>query len=54
MLACSTEVLKDYGRRVKVKKQSKQQELSLGQIARLMGVSKATINGYLEGYPYQA
>ncbi len=32
----------------------KQQGLSLGQIAKLMGVTKPTIKNYLEGYPYKA
>lgn len=40
--------------RIEKAKQLKQQGLSLGQIAKLMGVSKATIKNYLEGYPYQA
>ena len=40
--------------RIEKAKQFKQQGLSLGQIAKLMGVSKATIKNYLEGYPYQA
>ena len=32
----------------------KRQGLSNGQISKIMGVSKATINNYLEGYPYKA
>ena len=32
----------------------KQQSLSDGQISKIMGVSKATIKNYLEGYPYKA
>ncbi len=40
--------------RIEKAKQLKQQGLSLGQIAKLMGVSKATIKNYLDGYPYQA
>lgn len=35
-------------------KELKRQGLSLGQIAKLMGVSKPTIKNYLEGYPYKA
>jgi hypothetical protein len=34
-------------------KELKQQELSLGQISRILGVSKATIKNYLEDYPYK-
>jgi len=40
--------------RIEKAKQLKQPGLSLGQIAKLMGVSKATIKNYLEDYPYQA
>jgi hypothetical protein len=40
--------------RVEKAKQLKQQGLSLGQIAKLMGMSKATIKNYLDGYPYRA
>jgi len=32
----------------------KRQSLSDGQISKIMGVSKATIKNYLEGYPYKA
>ncbi len=32
----------------------KRQSLSNGQISKIMGVSKATIKNYLEGYPYKA
>ena len=32
----------------------KRQGLSNGQISKIMGVSKATIKNYLEGYPYKA
>jgi len=32
----------------------KRQGLSNGQISKMMGVSKATIKNYLEGYPYKA
>jgi len=40
--------------RIDKAKQLKQQGLSLGQIAKLMGMSKATIKNYLDGYPYRA
>lgn len=40
--------------RIERAKQLKQQGLSLGQIAKLMGVTKPTIKNYLEGYPYKA
>ncbi|MBA7636431.1 hypothetical protein ES703_44050 [subsurface metagenome] len=39
--------------RIEKAKELKQQRLSLGQIAKLMGVSKSTIKNYLEGYPYK-
>lgn len=39
--------------RVETVNKYKQQGLSLGQTAKLMGVSKATIKNYLEGYPYK-
>jgi hypothetical protein len=32
----------------------KRQSLSNGQISNIMGVSRATIKNYLEGYPYKA
>jgi predicted transcriptional regulator len=34
-------------------KELKRQDLSLGQIATLMGVTKPTIKNWLEGYPYK-
>jgi len=40
--------------RIEKAKQYKHQGLSLGQIAKLMGVSKPTIKNYLENYPYKA
>jgi DNA-binding CsgD family transcriptional regulator len=39
--------------RIEKAKELKQQELSLGQIAKIMGVTKPTIKNYLEGYPYK-
>jgi len=39
--------------RIETAKKYKQQGLSLGQIAKLMRVSKPTIKNYLEGYPYK-
>ncbi|GAI98374.1 unnamed protein product, partial [marine sediment metagenome] len=39
--------------RIERAKQLKQQGLSLGKIARLMGVTKSTIKNYLEDYPYK-
>lgn len=40
--------------RIERAKDLKQQGLSLGKIAKLMGVTKPTIKNYLEGYPYKA
>jgi len=40
-------------RRIEKSKQLKQQGLSLGQIAKLMGVSKGTIKNWLDDYPYK-
>ena len=40
--------------RIKKAKELKRQGLSNGQISRMMGVSKATVKNYLEGYPYKA
>ena len=40
--------------RIQRAKELKQQGLSLGQIAKMMGVSKPTIKNYLEDYPYKA
>ena len=40
-------------RRIEQAKGYSRQGLSLGQTAKLMGVSKATIKNYLEGYPYK-
>lgn len=40
--------------RIEKANQLKQQGLSLGQIAKIMGVTKPTIKNYLEGYPYKA
>jgi hypothetical protein len=39
--------------RIEKANQLKQQGLSLGQIAKIMGVTKPTIKNYLEGYPYK-
>jgi hypothetical protein len=39
--------------RIEKVKQLKQQGLSLGQIAKLMGVSKGTVKNWLEDYPYK-
>jgi len=39
--------------RIEKAKQYKRQGLSLGQIAKLMGVTKPTIKNYLEDYPYK-
>lgn len=39
--------------RIEKAKQFKQQGLSLGQIAKLMGVSKGTIKNWLDNYPYK-
>ncbi len=39
--------------RIEEAKQLRQQRLSLGQIARQMGVSKGTIKNWLEDYPYR-
>jgi len=39
--------------RIERAKELKRQGLSNGQIARIMGVSKATIKNYLEDYPYK-
>ena len=39
--------------RIERTKELKRQELSNGQIAKIMGVSKATIKNYLEDYPYK-
>jgi len=35
-------------------KELKRQDLSLGQIAKVLGVTKPTVKNYLEGYPYKA
>ena len=40
--------------RIERAKQLKQQGLSQGQIAKMMGVTRPTIKNYLEGYPYRA
>ncbi|MFC2060195.1 helix-turn-helix domain-containing protein [Chloroflexota bacterium] len=40
--------------RIEKAKELKQQGLSQGQIAKLLGVSRPTIKNYLEGYPYKA
>ena len=40
--------------RIEKAKQLKQQGLSLGQIAKIMGVTKPTIKNYLEDYPYKS
>ena len=40
--------------RIERAKELSQQGLSLGKIAKLMGVTKPTIKNYLEGYPYKA
>ena len=39
--------------RIEKAKQYKRQGLSLGQIAKLMGVTKPTVKNYLEDYPYK-
>ena len=39
--------------RIEKAKQLKQQRLSLGQIAKFMGVSKGTIKNWLDDYPYK-
>ena len=39
--------------RIERAKELKRQRLSNGQIAKLMGLSKATIKNYLEDYPYK-
>ena len=40
--------------RIERAKELSRQELSLGQIAKLMGVTKPTVKNYLEDYPYRA
>ncbi|MCL0029633.1 helix-turn-helix domain-containing protein [Dehalococcoidia bacterium] len=40
-------------KKIEKAKELKRQGLSLGQIARMIGVSKPTIKNYLEGYPYK-
>lgn len=40
-------------RRIERAKQLRQQRLSLGQIAKQMGISKGTIKNWLEDYPYR-
>ena len=39
--------------RIETAKELKQQELSLGQISKILGMSKATIKNYLDDYPYK-
>ena len=39
--------------RIQKAKELKEQDLSNGQIAKMMGVSKATVKNYLEDYPYK-
>ncbi len=39
--------------RIEKAKELKRQGLSLGQIAKLLGVTKPTIKNYLEDYPYK-
>ncbi|MFB0557248.1 MAG: helix-turn-helix domain-containing protein [Dehalococcoidia bacterium] len=39
--------------RIERARELKRQGLSLGQIAKMLGVSRATIKNYLEGYPYK-
>jgi hypothetical protein len=39
--------------RIERAKELRRQELSIGQISKIMGVSKATIKNYLDNYPYK-
>jgi len=41
------------GQRIEKAKELKKQDLSLGQIATLLGVTKPTVKNYLEDYPYK-
>ena len=39
--------------RIEKAKELKRQDLSLGQIAKLLGITKPTVKNYLEDYPYR-
>lgn len=43
----------DVSERIAKVKEYEAQGFTRGQIARLMGVSKASIKNYLDGYPYK-